>query len=81
MNREELQRIIIAKAWEDENFKRRLLNDPKRVLKEDFDIEFSVNIRILEDTSDVFHFIIPLNPSIMTDEELDSIVGGFNLYD
>jgi hypothetical protein len=71
MNSEEQERKwhkIIANAWMDDDYKRRLLADPTARLKEEgVEIASGVEVRIVEDTRDVQHMVLPLKP---TAEEL-----------
>lgn len=71
MNSEEQVRKthkIIAKAWMDADYKRALLADPTARFKDEgVEIPPGVEIRIVEDTENVRHLVLPLKP---TAEEL-----------
>jgi len=70
---------IIAKAWVDEGFKRRLLSDPRITLKaEGQELPPGVEIRVVADTETVQHLVLPVRPSdlSMTDAELAQASGG-----
>lgn len=76
--------MLVAKAWSDEDFKRRLLAEPAAVLEE-FGIEppRGVELQVVEDTDEVCHLVLPSSPAgELTDEELtcsagtDSFSGG-----
>lgn len=72
---------IIAKAWADPAFKRRLLDNPVAVAKEHgIPVPSNMKIRIVENTDDVVHVVLPVKPpeGLLTDEQLDSISGGFS---
>jgi Nitrile hydratase, alpha chain len=64
---EEQMRIIeniVARAWTDDIFKCRLVSDPAGVLKaEGVRIPQGVEVRILEDTDNVLHVVLPMKPS------------------
>ena len=63
---EQTRRIenVVAKAWIDDVFKYKLLSDPARVLKaEGVLIPQGVEVRILEDTDNVLHVVLPKKPS------------------
>ncbi len=82
MNKEEqikkMQKII-AKAWMDEGYKKRLLSDPAAVLKEQgMETPPGVEIRTVENTDKVFHLVLPPKPSgdELSDEHLSHIAGG-----
>ncbi len=70
---------IIAKAWMDEGFKKRLLSDPAAVLKEQgLETPPGVEIRIVENTDKVFHLVLPPKPSSgeLPDASLDTVAAG-----
>jgi hypothetical protein len=54
---------IIARTWTDEEFKKRLLADPKAVLKEE-GIEFSEDLKltIVDGKKDELHLTLPPRP-------------------
>jgi len=56
---------IIAKSWADEEFRQRLLDDPNAVLAEEgCDLPFAddVNIKILENSENTIHLVLPAEP-------------------
>jgi hypothetical protein len=72
-------REIIARAWKDEDFKQKLLSDPKKVFGEagiSFPANLNVNVHV--DTPDAVHIVIPRNPaeSELSDETLNAVSGG-----
>lgn len=72
-------REIIARAWADEGFKRRLLEDPAGTMKgEGMEIPDGVEIRAVENTDRLFHLVLPPIPaaSELTDDDLARIAGG-----
>lgn len=83
MIKNEMMEKIIRKAWDDDDFRQQLLNDPKQALKLAFgvDIPDFVNITIHESKPCDLHFILPENPEKMingelSDEELEMVAGG-----
>ena len=79
MNSEEQERKwqkIIVKAWMDDDYKRELLADPTARLKQEgVEIPEGVVIRIVEDTENVHHMVLPLKPTL---EELTE--NGYQLF-
>jgi hypothetical protein len=74
---------IIAKAWMDEGFKQRLLSDPSTVLKEEgVEIPPGVEVRIVEDTANVHHLLLPMKPSRMElpDDQLAGVAAGVAVF-
>ena len=56
---------IVARAWTDSDFKERLLKNPQEVFSE-YRLELPEGIkevRIVENSSDVIHFILPAPPT------------------
>jgi hypothetical protein len=63
---------IVAQVWADEDFKQRFLDNPRGVLAE-YGIETpeGVDLRVVEDTPEVRHFVLPPPPAEeLTDEPL-----------
>ncbi len=68
---------IVARAWADEAFKGRLLAEPQAVLREHgLESAPDVEVRVVEDTGRVRHFVLPASPAgELTDEELSPGAG------
>jgi hypothetical protein len=59
---------IVARAWADDAFRRRLVADPTAVLQEHgIAVPTGVGLRVVEDTASQVHLVLPAKPS---DEEL-----------
>lgn len=69
--------LIVAKAWADEGFKGRLVENPKAVLREHgIETAHGAQVRVVEDTEEVRHFILPPNPvGELSEEELSPVAG------
>ena len=81
MDQNEFQKAygkLVAKAWEDEAFKADLLADPMRVFKDNgIEVPHGIEIRMVENTADTMHFILPPEPSDeLSDEQLAGAAGG-----
>lgn len=68
---------IVARAWADEAFKYRLLSEPTAVLREHgLEIAPDVELKVVEDTDKIRHFVLPAAPiGELTDEELSPTAG------
>ena len=55
---------IVAKAWANEVYKQRLLRDPKGTLRsEGVNLPDDVDVKVLEDTPKLVHFVVPVKPA------------------
>jgi hypothetical protein len=70
---------VVAKCWEDEAFKARLLADPATTLAEEgVEIPEGVTVNVAVDSEDVRTLVVPRPPSRrVPDEALDRVLGGF----
>jgi Nitrile hydratase, alpha chain len=69
---------IVAKAWTDEAFKKRLLADPAAVLKDHgITPRPNVQVRVMENTTNLVHLILPPKTSQeLSEEDLKKVAGG-----
>ena len=69
---------IIAKAWEDPQFKQELLKNPRAVFKEyGFELKTGVEMQVNEATDKKVFLVLPPKPSgELTEAELKRIAGG-----
>jgi hypothetical protein len=68
---------IIARTWVDEEFKHRLITDPVATLAaEGATIPPGLQIKAVENTDRVFHLVLPLKPTHLSDLELERIAAG-----
>jgi hypothetical protein len=72
---------IVARAWADEAFKRRLLADPAAVLKEHgVELPTGIQVKVVVNTDRVVYLTLPLRPTDLerglSAEELAQVVGG-----
>lgn len=80
--REELQTQysqLVGKAWADEDFKARLLEDTMGTLaQEGVRVPEGITVRVLENTGNVIHFVLPPKPrdAALSEEDLDQVAGG-----
>jgi hypothetical protein len=65
---------IVGRAWEDEEFKKRLLTEPSAVFKEHgVETAPGVKLKVLENTESVIHLTVPTKPdTAFTREEIES---------
>ena len=71
---------VIARAWDDENYKARLMNEPRAVLAEaGLDVPSGVEITVSEQKPGTFHLALPPKPEregALDDTALEAVAGG-----
>ena len=68
---------IIAKAWNDDAFKQKLIDEPKQTLADEgIELPDDKTITVLADTDQVSHLVIPNKPDELSDEALENAAGG-----
>jgi hypothetical protein len=71
---------LVARAWADDAFKKKLLADPAGVLKEHGLIPpAGKQIKVMENTDKMIHLILPAKPAAaeLSEQELQSVAGGW----
>ena len=74
---DEIRAALVAKAREDDEFRKALMADPKTVVKQEFDIDVpdGIEIQVHEDSSNTAHLVLP-NVSTLSEENLAQVAGG-----
>src|SRR3712207_3208971 len=69
---------VVARAWQDESFKQRLLADAEGALAEmGIKVPAGHEVRAVEDTERVTHLVIPPSPGEeLSEEQLDQVAAG-----
>jgi hypothetical protein len=69
---------IVAKAWTDAAFKKRLLADPAAALKESgVEVPRGLQVKVVENTDQVRHLVLPTKPSgEISEADLEKVAGG-----
>jgi len=64
---------IVGRAWDDEQFKKRLLTEPSAIFKEHgVETAPGVKLKVLENTESIIHLTVPTNPEMdVTREEIE----------
>ncbi|MBI5524051.1 MAG: NHLP leader peptide family natural product precursor [Desulfarculus sp.] len=67
-NREDQARLwakVVAKAWADEAYKKKLISDPAAVLKAEggFEAPEGAKFKLMEDTAALRHLVLPAMPA------------------
>ncbi len=63
-----LQEQIIQKAWEDAEFKKKLIADPKAAVKDAFgiDVPDTIEVEVLEESANKYYLVLPQSPQEVT---------------
>jgi hypothetical protein len=73
---------VVAKSWSEPTFKSRLMADPSTALAElNVSVPSGVTVKVMEDTDQVLHLVIPPRPGELSDEDLKRVTGGFTLVE
>jgi hypothetical protein len=81
--RVEWERRLVQRSLEDEEFRQRLLDDPKGTIEQELGSRLpeSIDVRVVEETADTIYLVLPsASPlgqgSEISDQELDAVAGG-----
>ena len=79
LTREELEKEIIKKAQSDKDFKKALVDNPKGTLgKLGVQVPENVEVKVVEESANVVYLVLPYNPDELTDEQLNTVAGGWS---
>ncbi|QFY43236.1 hypothetical protein F6R98_11890 [Candidatus Methylospira mobilis] len=74
---EDLYFRLIAKCWVDESFKKKLLPNTMKTIKDSrFALREGLDAQALADIDSQRHLIIQGKPYALSDDELEAVVGG-----
>ena len=70
---------IVARSWSDADFKAKLLSDPHNALAEyGIMVPAGTTMRVVEDTQEMRHLVLPPPPEgELSEEDLNEVAGGF----
>lgn len=85
--RNEIEAKIIAKAWQDEEFKQELLSQPRATIIREWglkDIPDNVDIKVIEENPNTLYMVLPMKPVTtngeeLSEEQLEAVAGGLCL--
>ena len=86
-SRAEVEGRITRRSLEDEDFRRRLFEDPRAVVEEELGTRLSegVEVRVVEETPDTIYLVLPSSSPLggvgeLSDEELQTVAGGADTF-
>ena len=82
--RAEMERRLIEKSIEDEDFRQRLIEDPKGAVEQELGTRLPEEVRVVtvEETQDTIYLVLPGTPmaggegEALSDQQLESVAGG-----
>ncbi len=79
--RNDIEKELVLKAWEDEEFKQRLVSDPKAVIAEKYGAELpdAIDVKVVEENMQTLYIVLPakpLNNNELSDDQLENVAGG-----
>jgi hypothetical protein len=82
--RAEMERRLIEKSVEDEDFRRRLIEDPKAAVEQELGTQLPEEVRVVtvEETRDTIYLVLPSASRIgeggeLSERELEAVAGGW----
>jgi Nitrile hydratase, alpha chain len=85
MTRRDIEAKIVALAWQDNDFRRKFVADPKGQFEERLGVTLppSLTMTVHEEEESSLHFVIPMKPQAnldqLSDEDLEKVAGGTDL--
>jgi len=83
--RAEMERRIVQRSIEDEDFRRRLIEDPKGAVEQELGSRLPEGVRVVtvEETAETIYLVLPSTPmagaegGALSDQQLESVAGGW----
>ena len=85
--RAEMERRIVQRSIEDEDFRRRLIEDPKGAVEQELGTRLPEDVRVeaVEETADTIYLVLPGTSMAgggggeISDREIESVAGGWDM--
>jgi hypothetical protein len=81
--REQMERRLVQRSLQDDDFRRRLLEDPKAAVEQELGrrLPEGVQVRAVEETPDTIYLVLPSSSPVgeggeISDRELEEVAGG-----
>ncbi len=72
---------LLARTLTDDDFRKRLLADPEGTLRaEGFSLPPEIRVKVVENSADLIHIVLPAKQEALSDEELDKVTAGASRY-
>jgi Nitrile hydratase, alpha chain len=81
--RAEVERRLIQRSLEDEEFRQSLLDDPRAAIEQELGDQLpeSIEVRVMEESADTIYLVLPSASRVgqveeLSDQELEDVSGG-----
>jgi hypothetical protein len=82
--RAEVERRLVQRSLQDEDFRQRLLDDPKGTLEQELGrgLPAGVEVRVVQESADTIYLVLPSASALgdqggeLSEEELEAVAGG-----
>jgi hypothetical protein len=81
--RAEVERTLVQRSMEDEDFRQKLLDDPKGAVEQELGSRLpeGVEVRAVEESAQIIYLVLPSASPLgqggeLSDQELDEVAGG-----
>jgi hypothetical protein len=85
--RAEMERTLVQRSLEDEDFRQRLLDDPKGTVEQEIGspLPESIEVRVVEESAQTLYLVLPFTPAVgeggeLSDQVLEAVAGGGAQY-
>ena len=85
--RAEMERRLINRSMEDEDFRQRLLDDPKATVEQELATQLpeGVEVRVVQESAQTIYLVLPsaspLGQGEISDQDLEQVAGGGTVWD
>lgn len=81
--RAEMERTLVQRSLEEEDFRQRLLDDPKGTVEQELGTQLpeDVGVRVVQESAQTIYLVLPfrsadLQAGELSDQELEAVAGG-----
>ena len=85
MSRQEMDALIVQRAWKDDAFRTEFVGDPKGTIEKYSGQKLPADLKVvaLAEDDKTIHFVIPPKPANadqLSDEDLEKVAGGVDIF-
>ena len=86
-SRAEIERALVQRSMEDEDFRQKLLDDPKGTLEQELETQLpeGVEVRVVEESAQSIYLVLPSASPLgqgeeLSDQALEEVAGGGTVW-